>query len=31
MVAIESAAIMHWLMPTTMVQQAMGQLHDRSI
>ena len=31
MVAIDSAAIMHWLMPTTMVRRAMGSCTWRSI
>ena len=31
MVAIDSAAIMHWLMPTTMVRLAMGSWTCRSI
>ena len=31
MVAIDSAAIMHWLMPTTMVRLAIGSCTLRSI
>ena len=31
MVAIDSAAIMHWLMPTTMVRRAIGSCTWRSI
>ena len=31
MVAIDSAAIVHWLMPTTMVRRAIGSCTWRSI